>query len=159
MAIYERVCIRCSVKFEGGPRAWYCPICRKDRERERAAKYNKHPSKRKIGSKDRCDKCGKEYIVCSGMQKYCEKCRPEMMKKIDAKQSLEYYQKNKKIINPKRYEARKNIGKRCEICGKDFYSKTCTKYCSKECADEARKSKARMIYEKRRKEKEKNNDN
>lgn len=35
MAIYDRTCIRCSRSFQGGPRAWYCPDCRKERQRER----------------------------------------------------------------------------------------------------------------------------
>lgn len=151
MAIYNRVCQTCGITFKGGPRAWYCPECRKEREKERAAKYRKAPAKRPIGSTDICNNCGENYIVAAGIQKYCNKCKNEMYKKLDREQGLDYYKKNKDTINPKRNAQRRHIGKRCPICGKDFYSPTVTPYCSEECRREAKKSNARLIYDKRRK--------
>lgn len=29
-----RVCRQCGIEFMGGPRAWYCPTCRIERQRE-----------------------------------------------------------------------------------------------------------------------------
>lgn len=150
MAIYDRVCIRCGVTFKGGPRAWYCPTCRKDRERERRAKQYRNPPRRKIGSKDLCENCGAEYTVASGLQKYCPDCAPIMAKLKDTELSLAYYYRHKHIINPKRNLARRSIGKRCPVCGKDFYSPTVALYCSAECRHESYKTKARLIYDARR---------
>lgn len=91
MAIYDRFCRTCSMSFKGGPRAWYCPDCRKERLKERKAKYNRGEFKRHLGEKDICKNCGKEYIVESGMQKYCPDCQAEMHKKIDCEQGTAYY--------------------------------------------------------------------
>ena len=102
IAIYnDRICRSCGIKFQGGPRAWYCPECRKNRQKEQAAKYRQAPSKRKLGSIDVCENCGEKYIVASGLQKYCEKCSAELHKKMDAERKLEYYRENKKAINSK----------------------------------------------------------
>lgn len=92
MAIYDnRVCRGCGITFSGGPRAWYCPDCREERRRARERVYNTHPSKRPLGSTDICECCGAEYIVASGLQKYCPKCQPTMHKKIDNEQGIKYY--------------------------------------------------------------------
>ncbi len=162
MAIYVRECQMCGVVFKGGPRAWYCPDCRQARKimqkREQNAKQAAGTT-RKLGSTDLCENCGQPYTVSSGRQKWCPNCREEMLKKADREQSLAYYHDNKDVINPNRNIKRRAPGKRCEICGKDFYSPTCTKYCSDECRKEAARGKNRMIYDKRRNcKKEENND-
>lgn len=33
-----RVCRQCGIEFMGGPRAWYCPTCRIERQREQGRK-------------------------------------------------------------------------------------------------------------------------
>lgn len=147
MAIYKRVCIRCKISFDGGPRAWYCPSCRKDRQREREAKYSKAPAKRKLGSIDLCDNCGQEYVVNSGLQKYCPDCQPEMHRQLDAKQSIEYYHTNKDVINPARYERRRSLPRACAICGSEFNARGGKqKYCSKSCAKKAAKALSKVYY-------------
>lgn len=113
MAIYERICRTCGRNFKGGPRAWYCPECREERKKERAAKYRKGKPKRPLGSKDFCQNCGKEYTVESGLQKYCPECQPEMHKKIDNEQGTAYYhnvvdKKQRKIKRKKRYSENKD---------------------------------------------------
>jgi len=106
MAIYDRICRTCGTNFKGGPRAWYCPDCRHEREKERARKYKQGPAKRPIGSIDICENCGEEYKVASGLQKYCPKCQPAMHKKVDNEQGTEYYHKivakDKKLRSKKR---------------------------------------------------------
>lgn len=95
MAVYDnRICIRCKRQFRGGPRAWYCPTCREDRRRERERKYANRPSNRPLGSTDICQSCGAEYIVCSGLQKYCPDCQPIKHRELDAEQGVKYYHKH-----------------------------------------------------------------
>lgn len=91
MAIYDRICRTCGKSFKGGPRAWYCPDCREERQKEREAKYRRGEPKRHLGSIDKCLICGKEYTVESGLQKYCPDCQPEMHRKIDNEQGIAYY--------------------------------------------------------------------
>ena len=75
--IYPRTCRMCGAGFAGGPRAVFCPDCGEKRkamcwknfcERKRAGKV------RKFGTSDICEKCGSEYIVKGGLQKYCKNC-------------------------------------------------------------------------------------
>lgn len=94
MAIYDRVCRTCGVSFRGGPRAWYCPDCRRERERERKKRYNRGGFARHIGQKDICLNCGEEYTVEGGLQKYCPKCQPIMHKRLDNRQGTAYYHSN-----------------------------------------------------------------
>lgn len=148
MAIYDRICRTCGVSFKGGPRAWYCPDCRKERQRERSAKYRKSTPKRSLGSKDICQNCGEEYTVEGGLQKYCPKCQDIMHKKLDTEQSLEYYRKNKEIINPARNAKRRVPDARCVICGKDFKRSGRAKACP-ECRKEYKNGNWRSIYGKR----------
>lgn len=108
MAIYDnRICRTCGAQFSGGPRAWYCPDCRRERARIQKQRYNRGEFARHIGQIDLCENCGKEYTVESGTQKYCPDCREEMHRQLDVKQSLEYYRENKEQINPARNERRR----------------------------------------------------
>lgn len=91
MAIYDRVCRTCGVSFRGGPRAWYCPDCRRERKKETDRKVKHNGPTRPIGSTDLCENCGKEYTVDSGLQKYCPKCQPIMHRRIDNEQGTAYY--------------------------------------------------------------------
>ena len=40
-----RVCRQCGIEFMGGPRAWYCPTCRIDRQREQGRKCKQRQRK------------------------------------------------------------------------------------------------------------------
>jgi Zn finger protein HypA/HybF involved in hydrogenase expression len=92
MAIYNnRVCKECGRTFSGGPRSWYCPECRAERLKAKDREYKRKGSERKLGNKDICKNCGKEYIINSGMQKYCPECQDKMHKELDNKQGIEYY--------------------------------------------------------------------
>ena len=54
----------------GGPRAFYCPNCRRIRQREANERARKRGgATRPIGSIDKCKLCGAEYVVNSGRQK------------------------------------------------------------------------------------------
>ena len=128
--IMKRTCRQCGKEFQGGPRAWYCPGCRVEKQREYERKYNR-TSSRKIGSTDLCVVCGGEYTVESGTQKYCPACRVEAVKAVDRRQGLEYYAANKSNINPSRYEKRRKPKFiQCARCGKTIeHNSTRLKYC------------------------------
>lgn len=96
--MYNRTCKECGRIFIGGPRAWYCPDCREIRRIERERKYRIYGNNRKLGDIDYCQNCGKEYIICSGLQKYCPAC------KVDAIFPLPLYT----VRNQKRRENWKN---------------------------------------------------
>ena len=131
--LQDRICRQCGRSFTGGPRAWYCPDCRKVRAR-RQQRERKCIARRPLGSMDICQRCGKPYTVTSSNQKYCPACQPIHAREYDRKTSLEFYQQHADKINPKRYVRRKVKQKICIICGKPFdpHGVPC-KTCSEEC--------------------------
>lgn len=156
MAIYARLCRECGKSFQGGPRAWYCPDCRKTREKERAARYRKDGYQRPLGSTDYCRHCGKQYIVQSGLQRYCKECGEENRKLVDRRQSLNYYRQHKDAINPRRNERRRVPERMCVICGKLFRSHGRQIVCSEQCRPEWRRASDNAIYQPRKRWKAKN---
>ena len=150
MGIYERSCQQCGSSFRGGPRAWYCPKCRSERKAQTTAEYRQRKrtgNVRKIGSIDVCQNCGAKYIVKNGLQKYCEKCAPKMLKSTDRIQGLEYYSKNKNTINPARNAARR-MEKYCEICGTEISAAGGRRWCKK-CEKQAKTELYSESYEDR----------
>lgn len=138
-----RTCRRCGREFTGGPRAWYCPECRKKRNRQQKSKDN-HKQRlgltRKLGSTDYCACCGKPYTVTGGLQKYCPDCAAKAMREIDRNQALQYYEYNKEQINSARYDKQRVKTKKCVICGKEFDANgTARNTCSEECRRKQRK--------------------
>lgn len=134
----------------GGPRARYCPECRSQRKAKTNANYRERKrvgKVREIGSVDICQNCGEKYIVNSGLQMYCKKCAPEMIKESDRHQGIEYYRKNKDIINPVRNAARRQ-DKFCEKCGIKISAVGGRRWCEK-CEKLARKETYAEHYESR----------
>lgn len=130
--IGERSCKECGRKFQGGPRAWYCPECRLDRRRERERNHRKNGTARKIGSTDLCERCGAAYTVNSGLQKYCPDCAQVAVYESIREEKLEYQAE---------YRAKNPGGRKtetvCIICGKPFLATKPALTCSPECAKEA----------------------
>ena len=96
-----RVCRECRHDFIGGPRAWYCPICRAERIRQQ----NKDFKARKragavigIGDVIKCELCGAEVVKTGGPRKYCEACAKRHLKEIDKEQSLRWKRENPEKI-------------------------------------------------------------
>ena len=149
-----RTCRQCGAIFDGGPRAWYCPICREYRrmEADRACHARiRRGETRQIGSVDTCQICGKEYVVVGGKQKYCPKCAPEAVAEIDRTQGLEYYSANAATINPAR-NAKRRLGPRpCVICGELLDAPTPRKTCGKdECTLELKRQSQKRADAKRK---------
>lgn len=93
---------------------------------------------RKIGAVDKCEKCGKEYIIRAGNQRFCPECSAS---DIARRASNKYYRKNK-------VEARE---RECVSCGRVFLppdNRSIT--CSVECREKRRAQLKKECYEKNR---------
>ena len=131
-----RACRTCGAAFQGGPRAWYCPDCRRERQRkqDREAKARAKAGKvRKIGSTDICTICGKPYIVNGGLRRYCPDCAPEAIREADrvkGRQWMAEHREEQYRIKAARAEARRV----CVVCGTQFYDPQPRVTCSPKCA-------------------------
>lgn len=154
--IKQRVCKICGVTFDGYPRSYYCPECRIAQEKACAARYRKRGAARPLGSIDHCAICGKEYVVSSGLQKYCPDCAADAIRKKDNAASRAWNKENGYYA--KRTERPRSGFKVCVVCGKEFASKTAFVTCSPECAKIRQKENMRRRDAKRaeRKRAEKN---
>lgn len=142
--IKKRTCKQCGIAFDGGPRAWYCPECRRERWLKYDRDYKKsNKTKRKLGSIDICQVCGKEYIVAGGRQKYCPECTESAVKQT-VRAHKRQYQKEYRITHIKQKAV-----KICVICGKELITDTSTVTCSKECAKKLKSMWQRKADEKR----------
>ena len=90
--------------------------------------------KKKIGSIDHCEICGKEYVVESGLQRYCKDCAEEAVKEIDRAQGREWNAKNREKLADRKKDRKENR-KVCAVCGKQFYTGGPEATCSEECAN------------------------
>jgi len=150
MAIYDRVCRQCGLTFKGGPRAWYCPACRAERDRKRSNEFLKKKklgNVRPLGSTDKCERCGAEYIVNSGLQKYCPTCAPIALKELDNQQSREYIKahpekakewKKRELEAQKEFRRLYPVTHYCQVCGEEYVATGNGKYCSDACREYAR---------------------
>jgi len=136
--IQDRICKQCSSCFRGGPRAYYCLTCRVERTKiaNRECKERKKKGMvRQIGSTGICEKCGKKYIVNSGIQRFCPDCQKEHTLEYDRLTGLKYYHIYKNKINPTRNLRRQIGAKKCYWCGKEFVSHNKKMTCSLECSN------------------------
>lgn len=137
---HDCICRACGKHFKGGPRAWYCPECREIRKAiadQQCKERRRMGNTRSIGSTDICERCGKEYTVEGGLQRFCPECGKINDKETRRKESLEYYHANKEKINPIRNPKRQKGLAKCVICGKEFDANhtrrnTCCEECKKE---------------------------
>ena len=134
----KKVCARCGVEFVGYPRSKYCENCAPIVSRERTKHYHQNGPARPIGSVDLCERCGKEYTVNSGMQKYCPDCAKIAVRETLNAQARKWKQLHLEEVKQKRQEMKKDR-RVCVICGKPFSSPTPTVTCSPECEAENRR--------------------
>ena len=100
VVVKDRVCRQCGAVFRGGPRAWYCPSCREERQRESSRRYKAKGPDRPLGSTDYCAVCGKPYIVNSARQRYCADCAYEAVRAVDRPASRAWNQAHKDTYYP-----------------------------------------------------------
>lgn len=165
--IRDRVCRQCGRTFPGGPRAWYCPECRAERRRESAERQRRRGTQRPIGSIDRCEVCGGEYVVNSSRQRYCPQCAAEACRRADREQSKAWNAANTTPEGRKTERKASSAEIPCAVCGKPFVptggpAVTCGPECreiyrKRTCAEwEAQNKDYRKAYQRNRlKEKEK----
>ena len=144
-----RTCCQCGAVFSGGPRARYCPDCRAERKRAADRRCRANGPERPIGSVDKCTICGTEYIVRSGLQRYCDGCADSAIKAIDRAAGIAYYADNRDAIKARRAELRKDR-KVCVICGAVFDPGSPAVTCSDACAAELRRQRQREADRRRR---------
>lgn len=134
--IQNRTCQQCNIEFLGGPRAYYCPDCRKERQAEANARHRQRKkigSARRIGAYDKCKMCGEPYMINSAHQRHCSDCAVIHAKEHDRTTGLIFYHENKEKINPVRNEHRRIGSKTCEWCGNEFETHNSSITCSDEC--------------------------
>ena len=100
VVVKDRVCRQCGAVFRGGPRAWYCPSCREERQRESSRRYKAKGPDRPLGSTDYCAVCGKPYIVNSARQRYCADCAYDAVRAVDRPASRAWNQAHKDTYYP-----------------------------------------------------------
>lgn len=157
VVVKDRTCRQCGRVFAGGPRAWYCPDCRRERQLESQRRSNRRQRagmSRKLGGIELCPICGKEMVIRSANQKYCPDCSPKMVRAIDSRQSRDYARavrstsEGRERLNAAKRAARKKhtiAGRVCIVCGAVFVpSRTTQRVCSDECRRKARRYREQM---------------
>lgn len=136
--IRDRICRQCGAVFPGGPRAWYCPSCRADRQRDADRRSKRTGPARPLGSTDTCKRCGGEYVVESGRQLYCKRCAEIAVRETVRAHKIEYTAENRDRLNAHK-QAMRTDRKVCVVCGSVFDADTPTVTCSPSCAAKLRR--------------------
>lgn len=135
------ICKQCGAVFQGGPRAYYCPDCRIDRQRAQNRAYKQRKRQglvRELGSTDKCVRCGANYTVTGPNQRFCPECALIHAREHDQRTSLAHYHQYKHRLNPVRNKRRRKGPRKCAWCNKPFLSPgKRTRYCSPECKRQA----------------------
>lgn len=148
----QHTCLECGIAFTGGPRAMYCEVCREDRKKaanRRCKSAAKAGKTRKLGSTDLCTRCGKEYIVNSGLQRYCKDCAPIALAEKMAPIKRAHAAKQRQAEGFDKHSRQVN-GTICVVCGKPFTATKSTNTCSPECAKRQRSIRQAKADKKRR---------
>lgn len=132
-----RTCQDCGAEFFGGPRARRCPDCAYKARQETNKRHKRDGTKRPLGSTDKCQWCGAEYVVTSGRQKYCPKCKYEATLAWQREHKRGYSKASGQ--EDKKKERRKQAKKVCVYCLRTFKSSSPTNVCSDYCRGEQKK--------------------
>lgn len=144
-----RVCSYCGATFLGFPRSFRCPACQHAAQLARQREYRRHGPSRPLGSVDKCEVCGAEYIVSSGLQRYCKACADQAITETIRARKRAYNADNADWLVPLK-EANRSNNKVCVVCGAVFDSSTCTVTCSPECRAVRKRETARAADLRRR---------
>ena len=131
-----RKCIDCGIEFYGGPKSKRCNNCRIEARRKRDREHKKRGTARPLGSIDKCQRCGAEYEVKSGLQKYCNDCARDALLDWQKGHKKGYNKKSGQDV--KKYQRRKSQNKICVYCEKSFKTGTSSNLCSDYCRQKQR---------------------
>lgn len=141
---WQTTCIDCGMPINRAIKSIRCPACQRAVNKKRDIERKKRGPARPLGSVDKCQRCGKEYIVTSGLQKYCPDCREEATRESVRAHKREYMAKlradpeaNAEMCHSKAWVIEP---KHCAFCGKKFVAKGRTMYCSDECRKAANRA-------------------
>jgi predicted nucleic acid-binding Zn ribbon protein len=103
---------------------------------------------RHLGSFDQCERCGKDYTVESGSQRFCPECQPIHAAEYDRQTAILFYHDHKDRLNPVRNERRRVDPTRiCLVCGTEFnHGGTVSLTCSTKCRRDYYNQKHREKY-------------
>ena len=148
--IRDRACTVCGVSFPGGPSAKYCPRCRVEKRREADRRHKKHGTARPLGSIQKCERCGAEYTLDGGAQRYCKACSEEAIRENRRPKKLAY-QKAYDPGHAKRRAAMEGV-RLCAICGEPIQGERAKQpfvTCSDAC-DRTRRSRLQAEADRKR---------
>jgi hypothetical protein len=163
--VYQKVCKRCQLEFEGTHNTKYCSNCQEDKRRESLIQLRELHIKKEKAEKLKnytgyCIKCHKEIDGSFGSGKYCSrKCANFRVFTYESKKRISNTMIEKGILPPnaKRLnrtdderkilrEERSKIRK-CANCSKEFVSpKINQQYCSIHCSASVATKKRWQIY-------------
>lgn len=154
--IRPRICVSCGCTFDGGPRASYCPECRIERNKITKGEYQRRKAAgrtRPLGSVDICAVCGKEYVVNSGLQRYCPECAQEAVRQATLPQKRQRAIEHREETTARKAELKTNSAV-CAYCGKQYTPHGPSVTCGPKCAREYKRIAQGIADYKRGKRKE-----
>lgn len=143
--MWDTRCIDCGAPIRVHIKAVRCPDCQRAADRLHAQAQRRSGPARPIGSTDRCVICGEEYVVASGLQKYCKACAATATRA--AVQARHRQNERRRRADPVKGQAVREAKRivpaprQCEVCGSLFYSGTPSIYCSDGCRTAGQKAK------------------
>ncbi len=139
--MWHTTCISCGAEIYRPIKCVRCKDCQDAYDRRRDAEIKSTGPRRQLGSIDLCQRCGKEYTVEAGTQKYCKACSAVATrdsirehKRVYAAAQRADPVKSEEIRQAKRIVTKKRT---CKRCGKLFEARTRVDYCSDACRKEA----------------------
>ena len=139
---HEYFCTDCGIPCCGSIASFRCSTCQEIANREtyrRSRERQANGTSRRKNQIYKCQRCGGDYILNSGNQRYCKECAPYAMVENKQEKSMQYREQHREEINAKKRVTPVEI--KCEVCGKSF---TVTNKRQRVCSDGCR-----VIYRKR----------
>lgn len=139
--MWHTTCISCGAEIYRPIKCVRCKDCQDAYDRRRDAEIKSTGPRRQLGSIDLCQRCGAEYTVESGMQKYCKACSASATRDSIRAHKRAYAAERR--ADPDQAEAIRQAKRilpsqrTCKRCGKAFEARTRADYCSDVCRKEA----------------------
>lgn len=130
----ERTCQDCGQTFLGVPCQRRCPRCQAAADAEHNRAHKRTGPRRPLGSIDICERCGKEYVVQSGAQRYCAACGPIARAENERTKKRREKAEERAAGIPTFHAPIVTV---CAVCGRPFHAKryratTCSPECKRE---------------------------